>query len=459
MGAAGTVTGSRHLLTIDDKSYLIDCGLFQGRKEERLLNWEPFPFPPQKIDRVFLTHAHIDHSGWLPRLGREGFRGPIHCTYATADLCRIMLKDSAHLQEEDAKWANKKGFSKHKPALPLYTVEDAERVLHQFQPLYYGQEYFDAIPGRRVKFKDAGHILGSSFIEIKRESPSGTRKLVFSGDFGRAEQPLLKAPTQIFNVDYLILESTYGDRLHENGDPSAELVRVVNESVERGGVLVIPAFAVGRTQMLLYLLRDFQEKELIPPVQIFIDSPMAIESVEVYGKHPADLNLRSRIEIFQGKELFRPQNLHICRTQEESKAINAVKSNAVIISSSGMATGGRILHHLAERLPDERNTVLFIGYQSEGTRGRTILNQAPTVRIHGEDVPVKAHVEQIDGASAHGDYQEIIAWLMGFNRPPERVFIVHGEPNSSEALAQKIRDYFKWNVVIPKMNDSFEIDI
>ncbi|MDZ7370598.1 MAG: MBL fold metallo-hydrolase, partial [candidate division KSB1 bacterium] len=361
LGAAGTVTGSRHLLTIDGKNYLIDCGMFQGRKEDRLRNWEPFEIPPEQIESVFLTHAHIDHSGWLPRLVKEGFRGSVYCTYATHDLCKIMLKDSAHLQEEDAKWANKKGFTKHKPALPLYTVDDAKEALKFFQPLYYGQEYYRAIPNRRVKFKDAGHILGSSFIEIKREDGEKTRKLVFGGDFGRAEQPLLKAPTQIFNVDYLILESTYGDRLHGPKDPAAELVRVVNESIDRGGVLVIPAFAVGRTQMLLYLLREFQEKQLIPPIPIYIDSPMAIESVDVYAKHPADLDLQSRMEVYRGKNLFKPKNLHICRTQEQSQAVNRIEKEAIIISSSGMATGGRILHHLAARLPDERNTILFIG--------------------------------------------------------------------------------------------------
>ena len=459
LGAAGNVTGSRHLLTIQDKNYLIDCGLFQGTKAERLRNWEPFDIPPQEIERVFLTHAHIDHTGWLPRLVKEGFSGPVHCTYATHDLCKIMLKDSAHLQEEDAKWANLKGFSKHKPALPLYTVADAERALGQFEPVYYGQEYFDAIPGYRVKFKDAGHILGSSFIEIKKEIGADSRKLVFSGDFGRALQPLLKAPTQIFNVDYLILESTYGDRLHEEQDPREQLAQVINESQRRGGVLLIPAFAVGRTQMLLHTIRELEEQGRIPLLSTYIDSPMAIESVDVYGKHPADLNLLSRIEVYQGKNLFRPNHLHVCRTREQSMAINKIKSGAVIISSSGMATGGRILHHLAERLPVENNTVLFMGYQAEGTRGRTILEGASTVRIHGMDVPIKAHVAQIDGASAHGDYHEMIAWLMGFNRAPKRVFIVHGEANASASLAQKIRDYFGWEVVIPKRNDSFDIDL
>ncbi len=457
-GAAGTVTGSRFMFEVNDERYLVDCGLFQGPKANRLRNWEPFPVPAESIDRVFLTHAHIDHTGWLPRLVRDGFRGPVHCTRATADLCRIMLKDSAHLQEEDARWANKRGFSKHKPALPLYTVDDAERAIQLFEPVYYGQEYYGELPNYRVKFKDAGHILGSSFVEFKNEKGPKTRKLLFSGDFGRSHQPILKTPTQVFNVDYLVLESTYGNRLHGDQHPKQEFNRVINESYKRGGVLVIPAFAVGRTQLLLYWIREMQEQGSIPDVQIFIDSPMAIETVDVFKDHLADLNLLSRMEHLQGKKLFTPKNLHICKSRDESKAINAIKSGAIIISASGMAVGGRILHHLAERLPNSKNTVLFIGYQAVGTRGRTIQEGKSTVKIHGNEVPIHAHVESIDGASGHGDYQEMLAWLMGFNKAPERVFIVHGENDASEALAQKIRDFFGWDVVIPKMDERFELD-
>ena len=458
LGAAGTVTGSRHLLEVQDKKILIDCGMFQGKKELRQRNWESFPIPANEIDRVFLTHAHIDHTGWLPRLVKEGFSGSVHCTYATRDLCDIMLRDSAYLQEEDAKWANKKGFSKHKPALPLYTVDDAERALQLFQPFYYGQEYYGDLPNYRVKFKDAGHILGSSFIEFKREDGRASRKVLFSGDFGRSTQPVLKTPTQVFNVDYLILESTYGDRLHGNSDVDADLVRVINESVERGGVLVVPAFAVGRTQLLLYKIREFEQNGLIPDLQIFVDSPMAIKTVDVFKNHLADLNLASRVEHLLGKPLFRPKNLHVCRTREESMAINKIKSGAIIISASGMVEGGRILHHLAERLPDSRNTVLFTGYQAVGTRGRAMQEGKESVKIHGRQVPVHAKVESINGASGHGDYNEILAWLMGFNKAPERVFIVHGDNDASESMAQKIRDRFGWNVVVPKLFDSFDLD-
>lgn len=458
LGAAGTVTGSRHLLEVQGRKMLIDCGLFQGQKEDRLRNWEAFPIAADDIDRVFLTHAHIDHTGWLPRLAKEGFSGPVHCTHATKDLCDIMLKDSAHLQQEDAKWANKKGFSKHKPALPLYTIEDAERALDLFQPVHYGQEYYGELPNYRVKFKDAGHILGSSFVEFKKEDGNQSRKILFSGDFGRSAQPILKTPNQVFNIDYLVLESTYGDRLHGKSDTDAELAKVINESQARGGVLVIPAFAVGRTQTLLYKIRELEEKKMIPALQIYIDSPMAIQTVDVFKRHLADMNLATRVEHLMGTPLFRPQNLTICKSREESIAINKIKSDAIIISASGMAVGGRILHHLAERLPDPRNTVLFAGYQAKGTRGRSIQEGKESVRIHGQDVPVRAAVASIDSASGHGDYNEILAWLMGFNQAPERIFIVHGEPDASESLAQKIRDHFGWNVVVPKLFESYEID-
>ncbi|MBN1480043.1 MBL fold metallo-hydrolase [candidate division KSB1 bacterium] len=458
LGAAGTVTGSRHMLDIDNTRMLVDCGLFQGRKEDRLRNWEPFPVPADSIERVFLTHAHIDHTGWLPRLVKEGYSGPVLCTKTTHDLCHIMLKDSAHLQEEDAKWANKRGFSKHKPALPLYTLEDAERALELFEPLYYGQEYYDALPHYRVKFKDAGHILGSSFIEFKKEDGPNTRKILFSGDFGRPRQPVLRTPTQVFNVDYLVLESTYGDRLHENEDTDAELVRVINEGYRRGGVVIVPAFAVGRTQTLLYKIREYEERRLIPDMHVYIDSPMAINTVDVFKNHFADMDLYARVEYINGKQLFRPKNLHICRSRDESIAINNVKSGAIIISSSGMLEGGRILHHLVERLADSRNTVLFTGYQAVGTRGRKIQEGGESVKIHGREVPIHAHIESVHGTSGHGDYNEILAWLMGFNKAPERIFIVHGDDDASESMAAKIRDKFGWDVVVPKLFDSYELD-
>ncbi len=456
-GAVGTVTGSRFLLETDDKKLLIDCGMFQGLKENRLRNWENFPVNPAMIDSVFLTHAHIDHSGYLPRFCREGFKGKIHCTHATADLCEIMLKDSAHLQEEDAKWANKRGFSKHKPALPLYTTEDAENALKLFTPHYYGEDIY-LNRNLRIKFKDAGHILGSSFIDIKRVDGKNSKRILFSGDFGRPDRPVLREPVQVYNVDYLIVESTYGNRLHEDVDPNEELVRVINDSYRRKGVLVIPAFSVGRTQTLLYAIRELEEARKIPEMSIFVDSPMAINSTEVFKNHIHDLNLTARKKDIEGTDIFTPKNLHICKTTDESKAINRVSGRSVIISASGMATGGRILHHLAERLPDRRNTVLFIGYQAQGTRGRTLLDGKNEVKIHGRKVQVKAKIENISGFSGHGDYDEILAWLSAFNKKPQQTFIVHGEEESSEALANKVRARFGWNVTVPQFGDSFELD-
>ena len=458
-GAVRSVTGSRHLLEVQGRRILLDCGLYQGRRFEAEKRNREFPFDPGEIDAVVLSHAHIDHSGNLPGLVKQGFHGPIHTTRATADLLEPMLLDSAHIQEYDVAFLNKRLARKKKPTVdPLYTRADAEKTLPLFAPHSYGEQ-FEVVPGVSVHFRDAGHILGSSFVEFKREDGAGSRKILFSGDFGRSDQPILNRPTQVFNVDYLVLESTYGDRLHKNGDMDAELVRVLIEGHQRGGVIVVPAFAVGRTQMLLYKIREYQEKGLIPDLQVFIDSPMAISTVDVFKHHLADLNLASRVEHLQGKPLFRPKNLHICKSREESIAINKIKSGAIIISASGMAVGGRILHHLAERLPDSRNTVLFAGYQAVGTRGRTIQEGKPSVKIHGQEVPVNAHVESIDSASGHGDYNEILAWLMGFNKAPERVFIVHGDNDASESLASKIRKQFGWKVVVPKLFESFEIDL
>ena len=457
LGAVGTVTGSRFLLEVDGSKNLIDCGMFQGPKEHRLRNWEPFPIPPDQIERVFLTHAHIDHTGYLPRLCKDGFAGHVHCTHATRDLAEIMLRDTAHLQEEDAYWANKRGFSRHKPAKPLYTTEDAEHALTFFRPVHYGENLYIS-ENVRVKFKDAGHILGSAYVDIKRENGKDSRKILFSGDFGRPDRPVLREPVQVYNVDYLILESTYGDRLHEDSQPYQELERVINESVRRRGVLIIPAFSVGRTQTLLYAIREMEEQKRIPSLPIYMDSPMAIAATRVFQKRINDLNLTARKQHIEGKRIFTPQNLHICKTRDESKAINNIREKAIIISASGMATGGRILHHLAYRLPEKQHTVLFIGYQAQGTRGRTILDGKSSVKIHGRQVPIRAKIESISGFSGHGDYEEILAWLSGFNKKPRKTFLVHGEPEASQALAVKIRTLLHWDVVVPEMEQTFELD-
>jgi metallo-beta-lactamase family protein len=457
LGAAGTVTGSRFFVEVQGKKLLVDCGLFQGLKKNRLKNWDPFPVAPSEVDYVLLTHAHIDHSGYLPRLCKEGFVGKIHCTHATADLCNIMLRDSGHLHEEDAYWANKRKFSKHAPALPLYTVADAEQALTQFESVNYGEDLYPA-EGLRIKFKDAGHILGSSLIDIKNTKGEEATKIVFSGDLGRPGRPILRDPLQVFEVDYLVVESTYGDRLHGQSAPEEELARVINESVERGGILVIPAFAVGRTQELLFSIRELEEQAKIPSLPIYVDSPMAINTTGVFEKRKGDYDLEAKVLELQGKRILQPQNLTFCKDKEKSKQLHEKKKPAIIISASGMVAGGRILHHMIHRLPHRNNTVLFIGYQAEGTRGRTILEGKPTVKIHGKQIPIRAAIENISGFSAHADYNEILAWLLGFNRPPLKTFIVHGEPDASTALAERIKNTLGWDVVIPEYNETVSVD-
>jgi metallo-beta-lactamase family protein len=447
LGAAGTVTGSRHLLEFRGWKFLFDCGLFQGRKELRERNRSPFPVAPSDISAVFLTHAHIDHTGYLPRLVRDGFKGRVYCTRATAELCALLLPDSARLQEEEAAWANKRGYSKHRPALPLYTEQEAMNALKHLEPIEYGDDVFPC-SDLRVKFRDAGHILGSAHVDVRSGSAESGRKIVFGGDLGRPRDPLLKDPVQPYEVDYLVLESTYGDRLHGGGDVCDELVRVITETAARGGTVVVPSFAVGRTQMLLHLLRQLEEAGRIPRLPVFIDSPMAVGALKVFEERVKDLNLGVRVEAVRGVNLFRTANLTLCETTEQSKRINNAKGPAIIISASGMVTGGRILHHLARLMPSPENTVLFVGYQGEGTRGRKILDGSPDVKIHGEQVPIRCKVEYIPGFSGHADYEEIEAWLMGFSRKPEHTWLVHGEGGASAALAQRLRSRLHWKVDI-----------
>lgn len=459
LGAAGTVTGSRHLLETRGKRLLVDCGLFQGPKPLRAKNWDDFPVPPSSIDAILLTHAHIDHIGYLPRLRKDGFKGPIYGTQATLDLAHILLRDTAHLQEEEARWANKKGYSKHKPALPLFNGADAERVFPLFQPVVYG-EHFHPAPGIRAKYRDAGHILGSGLLDLKTEDRSDpSRKIVFGGDLGRPSDAILRPPAQAYNVDYLLLESTYGERAHGDHDPKADLARVVNESAQRGGPLIIPAFAVGRTQTLLYLLRELELSGDIPELPIHVDSPMALEALEVYQNHVRDLNLTCRRQHLGGIELFRTAKLSLIREREDSKKLTRRQGPGIIIAGSGMVAGGRVLHHLHAHLPNPHATVLFVGYQAAGTRGRVLAEGAQSLRLFGDDIPVRAHMEKIDGFSGHADYREILAWLFAFNRPPEKIFLVHGEPEASEALGQHIREHFGWPYVLPREGQSFTLDL
>ena len=448
LGAAGTVTGARFLLEAGGHRVLLDCGLFQGLKALRQRNWEPPPFEPATLDAVVLSHAHLDHSGALPLLARAGFRGPIHCTPGTADVVATLLLDSAHIQEEDAERANRRGYSKHHPALPLYRTEDAQAALSLLRPHPYG-EPFALAPGLRVTLRRAGHILGSATVDVQLGEGPGARHLVYSGDLGRPGRPILRDPEPVPEADVLLLESTYGNRVHAQ-DAEAQLVRVITETAARGGAVVIPTFAVGRAQELLWRLRALQHAQALPLVSVYLDSPMAQDVTELYCRHPEDHDEdMQRLTAERACPLCSP-HYHLVRTAQESKDLNGRTGPMVILAGSGMATGGRVLHHLKRRLPDHRNTVLLSGYQAAGTRGRALQEGARTVRIHGEDVPVRAHVETVDGLSAHADREELLGWLRGFARPPRETWLVHGEPESAHALQQAIRERLGWSVQVAR---------
>jgi metallo-beta-lactamase family protein len=457
LGAAGTVTGSKFLVDSGTSRFLVDCGMFQGTKKLRLMNWAPFPVEPASLDHVMLTHAHIDHIGMLPRLIRDGYDGSAWATPVTVELAQLTLSDAAHLQEEDARYANRAGFSKHKPALPLYTLADAQRAIDRLRPLEYGRT-LDLGPGVTARFRDAGHILGSASVDAE-VAFNGTRcRLLFSGDLGRYESILLEDPAPGEGADYIVVESTYGDRSHPHEESFEELAGIINETAARGGALLVPAFAIGRTQTLLYIIRDIKARGLIPDLPIYVDSPMAIAVTELFCRHATEFDEQAR-SVFRATgqcPLLCPK-LQFLRTSEESKKLNEVRFPCVIISASGMATGGRILHHLKHRLPDHRNTVLFIGFQTSGTRGQLIKDGAKTIKIHGEQVPVRARIRTMESFSRHADSNEILRWLRTFPSPPKLVFVVHGEPGSSAALAGMIRRSLGWNTHIPDFLEVFEL--
>ncbi len=454
LGAAGTVTGSKHLLDTGTHRVLLDCGLFQGLKPLRLRNWAAPPLDVDRVDAVVLSHAHLDHTGYLPALVKHGFQGPIYCTAATADLARILLPDSAHLQEEEAERANRKGYSKHRPALPLYTVADAEAALELLTPRPYHRP-FEPAPGVEITYRYAGHILGSATVTA-RVGEKSSATLVYSGDLGRWDQPVLMDPELIARADILLLESTYGDRTHA-ADPEAELARIVRETAERGGVLIIPAFAVGRTQEILWHLTRLEDQQAIPRLPVYLDSPMAIDVTDLYRRHADEHDEEMRRALASGGHPLTPSQLTLAHSPEESKAINALSGPIIIISASGMATGGRVLHHLARRLPDRRTTVLLVGFQAAGTRGRSLQDGAATVRMMGQDVPVRARVETLDGLSAHADRDEILRWLRGFERPPGETVLVHGEEGASAHLAATIRHALGWSVRAARDGERVEI--
>lgn len=450
LGAAETVTGSKHLIDVDGYRVLIDCGLFQGLKQLRLRNWEPLPISPSSINAVILTHAHIDHSGYLPRLGRDGFRGKVYCTPATDELTRILLPDSARLQEEDAEYANKTGSTKHNPALPLYTEGDANAVCKQLEPVNYHSRT-QLTKNISFEFAEAGHILGSSLVLVDIKTDKGDiQRLVFTGDLGRYNEPIINDPEPVLETDYLVIESTYGDRVHPHTDPKDQLADIINKAHERGGHIIIPAFAVGRTQLLLYLIRELENENRIPIMPIIADSPMAGKVTNLYLRHKEDHDPEMKELMAEHINPFTTKRFNLANTRDQSKAATNSKIPSIIISAAGMATGGRVLHHLRKHLPDKRNTVVFAGYQAEGTRGRRLVNGEKEIKIFGEFISVNATIEQLDNLSAHADSEEIIHWLGSFKRAPKAVFIVHGEPHSQAALRQKIVDKFGWNVIIPK---------
>ena len=439
LGAAGTVTGSRYLLDTGTTKILVDCGLFQGYKPLRLRNWAPFPVAPGEIDAVVLTHAHLDHSGYLPLLVRNGFRGRILCTHATRHLCKILLRDSGHLQEREAEYANRHSFSKHRPALPLYTQEDAERSLGHFTGVDFGSEH-QVANGLSVKFRHAGHILGAATAELR----AGDVRLVFSGDLGRPDSPTMLPPEPVAAADYLVVESTYGNRQHSDTDPATALAQVITRTTRRGGTVLIPAFAVGRAQDLLYLIGKLKASQRIPrALPVFLDSPMATEASRIFHEHRED----HRLDEEECNRTY--SSASYVRDVQESKALNANPAPKVIISASGMATGGRVLHHLKNLAPDRRNTLLFAGFQAGGTRGALIVGGADTVKIHGEEVAVRAEVVNLEMLSAHADAGEILAWLRGFEHAPKMTFVTHGEPAAADTLRRRIQSELGWPCSVP----------
>ena len=449
LGAAGTVTGSRYLVTSRngaggraDERVLVDCGMFQGTKELRRRNWDPIPFDVAEVPFVVLTHAHIDHSGMLPRLVRQGFRGAIVSTLATFELCRLLLMDAAKLQEEDAEFLNRKGLTKHAPALPLFDARDAERTLERFTTRPY-EEWTDLPERVSVRFRNAGHLLGSATVEMRIRENDGTTTVLFSGDLGRFGVPLNPDPEPPPDADHIVLESTYGDRRHPESSLYDQMARVVLASVKRGGVLAIPAFAVGRAQQVIYVLNSLMKEGRIPDLPIHLDSPMAVGATRIYAAHPGEQEARGELTA---------RNVICHATVEESKALNSFRGPGILISSSGMLTGGRILHHLKRLLPDPRNTVALVGYQAAGTRGRDLQNKAPSIRIHGEDVPARAAIEDLCGFSGHADTDELVRWLGALKQPPKTIFLTHGEPEAAGALAATLQQH-RFTTRVPAMGD------
>lgn len=447
LGAAGTVTGSRFLVENEGRRILVDCGLFQGYKQLRLRNWSPLPIEPGAIDAVVLTHAHIDHSGYLPLLCRSGFRGRIFSSHGTHELCRILLPDSAHLQEEDAKFANRHGFSKHHPALPLYTRADAEAALRQFSPIENGKA-FTPVPGVTARFTHAGHLLGACSVRLA----SKTTSVLFSGDLGRPHDPILRSPDPPSDCDYLVIESTYGDRRHPVIDPEEELARWLRKAGDRNGITLIPTFAVGRAQTLLFYIDRLRRKGEIADLPVYLDSPMAIDATALY----ATLHHEHKLNAEESRRMGAVARL--VNTPEQSKGLDLRREPMILLSASGMATGGRVLHHLKAFAGDPANLILLAGFQAPGTRGAALARGATSIRIHGIEYPIRAEVGQLQANSAHADADELISWMRKLSAAPRRTFIVHGDPEASEALRYRVDHDLGWDALVPEYRETVQLD-
>ena len=460
-GGVGTVTGSKYLLEHNGKKVLVDCGLFQGHRELRERNWQDPPFDPTEIDAVIITHAHIDHTGWLPRLVKCGFNGKVTTSRATGDLLKILLPDSGRLQEEEADYRNRHQLTSHTPALPLYDERDARAALEHLELVHNDGQPHEIAEGIKASFMVAGHIMGASLVlvEMERARPDGSSiKFLFSGDLGHYDQPIVKDPAPPPACDYLMCESTYGDRLHGDIDSATQMARIINEAARRNAPILIPAFAVGRTQEVLYMIRELEEQKRIPILPVVVDSPMASQATQVYNRWNEEHDLEYASILATKRHPLRTTSMTTASTRDESKRLNQMNGSRIIISASGMMSGGRVLHHAMRILPNEDATVIFVGFQAEGTTGRRVQDGEPEVRIMKTWVPVRCHVEKVEGFSAHADWKAVLRWLRGLDEAPKTVFTTHGEPHAAEAMAAHIRDEFGWNVHVPQYLESIDLE-
>ena len=460
-GGVGSVTGSKYLVQTNRARVLVDCGLFQGLKELRERNWQDPPFNPGSINAVLITHAHIDHTGYLPRLVQQGFRGPVYCSRGTADLLKILLPDAGRLQEEEADYRNRHNLTKHTPALPLYTEKDAFAALELVKPLPNTGEAIEVAPGIRASFRIAGHILGSSLVllEVDHAVADGQgRRILFSGDLGHYDQPIIHDPVAPPACDYLLVESTYGDRLHDPEDPKVALARIINDAARRDAPILIPAFAVGRTQEIVYLIRELEDEKAIPILPVTVDSPMAAAATSAYANRKEEQDEEYASVLARQRHPLRTHSMATASSKQESKRLNDATGARIIISASGMMTGGRVLHHAMRLVPDPETTIVFVGYQAAGTTGRRILDGEREVRMMGQRVPVRCRIEKIGGFSAHADYQEVLRWLGSMEGGvPRQTFLTHGEPEAASAMAEHIKEKFGWNVHVPQYGEKVEL--